>query len=99
MCYLVSNTPPTVVRTYPRVLERYVREEIILKPRKALRKITSFPTQELKLFDEGASYPGAGAAIVIFDPGIVIDGVAFQQACQYPNGISGGSGNGQVSAR
>ena len=43
---------------YPGVLERYVREEPVLRLEEAIRKMTSFPAQRFRLFDRGALRPG-----------------------------------------
>jgi len=52
---------------YPGVLERYVREEPVLRLEEAVRKMTSFPAQRFRLFDRGALRPGLKADLVVFD--------------------------------
>jgi len=52
---------------YPGVLERYVREEPVLRLEEAVRKMTSFPAQRFRLFDRGALRPGLKADVVVFD--------------------------------
>jgi N-acyl-D-amino-acid deacylase len=52
---------------YPGVLERYVREEPVLRLEEAIRKMTSFPAQRFRLFDRGALRPGLKADLVVFD--------------------------------
>jgi len=52
---------------YPGVLERYVREEPVLRLEEAVRKMTSFPAQRFRLFDRGALRPGLRADLVVFD--------------------------------
>jgi N-acyl-D-amino-acid deacylase len=58
---------------YPGVLERYVREEPVLRLEEAIRKMTSFPAQRFRLFDRGALRPGLKADLVVFDLGRVRD--------------------------
>jgi N-acyl-D-amino-acid deacylase len=52
---------------YPGVLERYVRDEPVLRLEEAVRKMTSFPAQRFRLFDRGALRPGLRADLVVFD--------------------------------
>ena len=52
---------------YPGVLERYVRDEPVLRLEEAIRKMTSFPAQRFRLFDRGALRPGLKADLVVFD--------------------------------
>jgi N-acyl-D-amino-acid deacylase len=52
---------------FPGVLERYVRNEPVLPLQEAIRKMTSFPAQRLRLWDRGVLRPGAWADIVVFD--------------------------------
>jgi N-acyl-D-aspartate/D-glutamate deacylase len=52
---------------FPGVLERYVRDEPVLRLEEAIRKMTSFPAQRLGLQDRGMLRPGMWADLVIFD--------------------------------
>lgn len=52
---------------YPGILERYVRDEPVLRLEEAIRKMTSFPAQRFRLFDRGALRPGLKADLVVFD--------------------------------
>jgi N-acyl-D-amino-acid deacylase len=52
---------------YPGILERYVREEPVLRLEEAVRKMTSFPAQRFRLFDRGVLRPGTRADVVVFD--------------------------------
>ncbi len=52
---------------YPGILERYVRDEPVLRLEEAVRKMTSFPAQRFRLFDRGALRPGLRADVVVFD--------------------------------
>jgi N-acyl-D-amino-acid deacylase len=65
------NDPPTYAPCsygeFPGVLERYVRDNPVLTLENAIRKMTSFPAQRLKLWDRGTLRPGAWADIVVFD--------------------------------
>jgi len=52
---------------YPGILERYVRDEPVLRLEEAIRKMTSFPAQRFRLYDRGVLRPGLKADIVVFD--------------------------------
>lgn len=52
---------------YPGVLERYVRDESVLRLEEAIRKMTSFPAQRFGLLDRGVVRPGLRADLVLFD--------------------------------
>jgi N-acyl-D-amino-acid deacylase len=52
---------------YPGVLERYVRDEPVLRLEEAVRKMTSFPAQRFRLLDRGILRPGLKADLIVFD--------------------------------
>ncbi len=52
---------------YPGILERYVRDEPLLRLEEAIRKMTSFPAQRFGLSDRGVLRPGLAADILVFD--------------------------------
>jgi N-acyl-D-amino-acid deacylase len=52
---------------YPGILERYVRDEPVLRLEDAVRKMTSFPAQRFGLLDRGVLRPGLRADVVVFD--------------------------------
>ena len=87
---------PRSYGTFPRVLGRYVREEGVLTLENAIRKMTSLPTQKLKLRDRGLIREGMCADITIFDPKSVIDTATYSEPHQYPNGIEYVLVNGKV---
>jgi N-acyl-D-amino-acid deacylase len=51
---------------YPGILERYVRDEPVLRLEEAIRKMTSFPAQRFGLLDRGVLRPGLKADITVF---------------------------------
>jgi N-acyl-D-amino-acid deacylase len=66
----LNDPPPYSPCSYgefPGVLERYVRNEPVLTIQEAIRKMTSFPAQRLRLMDRGVLRTGAWADIVVFD--------------------------------
>jgi N-acyl-D-amino-acid deacylase len=52
---------------YAGVLERFVRDEPVLRLEEAVRKMTSFPAQRFGLHDRGVLRPGLAADLVVFD--------------------------------
>ena len=58
---------PCSYAEYPGILERYVRDEPVLRLEEAIRKMTSFPAQRFRLGDRGVLRPGLKADIVVFD--------------------------------
>lgn len=66
---------------YPGVLERYVRDEPVLRLEEAIRKMTSFPAQRFGLLDRGVLRPGLRADIVVFD----LDKVRDRATNLYPH--------------
>ncbi len=69
--YGILNEPPPYAPcsygVYPGILERYVRDAPVLTLENAIRKMTSFPAQRMRLRDRGLLRPGAWADIVVFD--------------------------------
>jgi N-acyl-D-amino-acid deacylase len=58
---------PCAYGEYPGVLERYVRDEPVLRLEDAIRKMTSFPAQRFRLSDRGVVRPGLKADLVVLD--------------------------------
>ena len=52
---------------YSGILERYVRDEPVLRLEEAIRKMTSFPAQRFGLHDRGVLRPGLAADLLVFD--------------------------------
>jgi N-acyl-D-aspartate/D-glutamate deacylase len=79
---------PRSFGTNPRVLGKYVREEHNLALEDAVRKMTSFPAQILRLKDRGLVKEGYWADLVVFDPKTVKDNSTFVKPALYPTGIN-----------
>ena len=52
---------------YTGVLERYVRDEPVLRLEECIRKMTSAPAQRFGLWDRGLLRPGLRADLIVFD--------------------------------
>ncbi len=87
---------PRFYGTYPRILGKYVREDRVITLEDAVRKMTSFPAQKLKLKDRGLIREGSWADIVVFDPIRVKDRATYEDPHQYPEGIKYVLVNGEV---
>ena len=88
---------PRSYGTFARVLGVYVRERHVLALEDAIRKMTSFPAQRLRLPDRGILRPGMKADLVVFDPARVRDLATFEKPHQYAEGFSSVIVNGQVA--
>ncbi|MEW6399059.1 MAG: D-aminoacylase [Bacillota bacterium] len=82
-----SRPHPRYYGTFPRVLGRYVREEGVLTPEAAIRKMTYLPARKLGLPDRGVLAPGYAADLCVFDPLCVADRATFEDPHRFPEGI------------
>jgi N-acyl-D-amino-acid deacylase len=89
---------PRLYGTFPRVIQRYVREEKLMPLEEAVRKMTSLPAQRFGLAQRGELREGWAADIVIFDPDTIEDIATYQSPRQYPAGISHVIVNGELTA-
>jgi N-acyl-D-aspartate/D-glutamate deacylase len=98
---------PRSYGVFPLTYRKYVRGETreeepreegekILTLHEAVRKMTSFPAQMLRLRDRGLLREGMWADIVIFDPETIEDRATYNDPHQYPEGIPYVIVNGQV---
>ncbi|MFB0543955.1 MAG: amidohydrolase family protein [Candidatus Bathyarchaeia archaeon] len=92
-----ATTHPRSLGSYPRILGKYVREERLLPLEEAIRKMTSYPAQRLRLGDRGLLRPGFWADIVVFDPETVNEVATFADPNHYPVGIEYVLVNGVVA--
>ena len=85
--FLKSKTHPRAYGNVARLLGKYVRDEKILKPAEAIRRLTSFPASTLKLKKRGLLVPGYFADIVVFDAGAFRDHATYDTPHQYATGM------------
>ncbi|RAW46354.1 D-aminoacylase [Halorubrum sp. 48-1-W] len=78
---------PRAVGTYPRLLERYVRERGVLSLERAVYKASGHPADVLGLPDRGRVYEGYVADLVVFDPDRVRANATFDDPIQLSDGI------------
>jgi N-acyl-D-amino-acid deacylase len=85
---IVGGKPhPRVYGASARILQKYVREEKVLSLPAAIRRMTSFPAERLKLRDRGLIQEGMKADIVIFDPDTVQELGTYKEPNRYPIGF------------
>jgi len=77
---------PRFYGTFPRILNRYVREEKVLPLELAIHKMTGATARALKLKDRGFLKDGFFADVVIFDPKDFKDRATYSDPHQFPTG-------------
>ena len=88
---------PRSYGTFARVLGVYVREQKVIPLEEAVRKMSGYPAERLKLWDRGLLRPGMKADVVVFDPGKVGDRATYEQPHQYSVGFSEVIVNGKLA--
>lgn len=86
--FLKSNPHPRAYGNFSRLLGKYVREEKLILLEEAVRRLTSFPAETLKLDRRGALKPGHFADIVVVDPEKIQDHATFEKPHQYATGVA-----------
>jgi N-acyl-D-amino-acid deacylase len=87
---------PRSYGNFPRVIARYVRDEHVLTLPEAIRKITSWPAERMRLNGRGVIRQGDWADVTIFNYDKLQDRSTYTQPDQYPTGIDYVLVNGQV---
>jgi N-acyl-D-amino-acid deacylase len=85
--FLKSNPHPRAYGTFARLLGRYVRDENVIPLEEAIRRLTSFPAENLGIKERGTLKAGYFADIAIFDPATVQDHATFAEPHQYSTGV------------
>ncbi|WP_194778122.1 N-acyl-D-amino-acid deacylase family protein [Pararhodonellum marinum] len=93
--FLNQSTHPRAYGSFARVLGLYSREKKLLSLEEAVRRLSSFPAQTLKIKKRGLLKAGYFADLVVFDPEKVRDKATFEQPHQYAEGIIHVFVNGQ----
>jgi N-acyl-D-amino-acid deacylase len=87
---------PRSYGTFARVLARYVRERKTLTLEDAVRKMSGYPAERMRLLDRGLLRPGMKADIVILDPAKVLDKADYANPHQYAEGVREVIVNGEL---
>jgi len=85
--FLKSSVHPRTYGNFATLLGRYVREEKLISLEEAVRRLTSFPAQNLGLAHRGALRAGHFADVVVFDPATVAAKATFADPHQYAVGV------------
>jgi N-acyl-D-amino-acid deacylase len=85
--FLKSNPHPRAYGNFARLLGKYVREENVISLAEAIRRLTSFPADNLGIADRGRLRENHFADITIFDPAVVSDRATFSDPHQYAVGV------------
>jgi N-acyl-D-amino-acid deacylase len=85
--FLKSNPHPRAYGTFARLLGKYVRDERVISLPEAIRRLTSFPADNLGIPGRGRLREGYYADITIFDPATIRDHATFDNPHQYSTGV------------
>jgi len=97
--FLKSATHPRAYGNFARLLGKYVREEQVIALREAVRRLTSYPADNLKLRDRGRIETGYYADLVVFDPALIQDHATFENPLQLATGVRDVFVNGEAVLR
>jgi dihydroorotase/N-acyl-D-amino-acid deacylase len=87
---------PRSYGTFARVLGVYVREQHVISLEEAVRKMSGFPAERMKLWDRGLLLPGMKADVIVFDPATIADRATYEQPHQYSVGVNEVIVNGKL---
>lgn len=85
--FLKWRPHPRAYGSFARVIGHYSRDEKLMPLEEAVRRLTSFPANMLRIKDRGSLKEGYFADIVIFDPATVQDHATFAEPHQYATGM------------
>ncbi len=86
--FLKSSVHPRTYGTFARYLGYYNRDQQLMPLEEAIRKITSFPADNLKISLRGRLIPGYYADIAVFDPQKVQDHATYTDPQVYATGMA-----------
>jgi N-acyl-D-aspartate/D-glutamate deacylase len=82
---------------FPRVIARYVKERHVLTLPEAIRKMTGWPAERLRLGNRGTIGVGNWADVTIFDYDKLADRATYEKPMELPTGIDWVLVNGVVT--
>ena len=88
---------PRSYGTFARVLGVYVREKKVLTLEEAVRRMSGYPAERLKVWDRGLLRPGMKADVVVFDPEKIADKADYEHPHQYSVGVREVIVNGKLA--
>jgi len=85
--FLKSNPHPRAYGNYAKLLGHYVRDEHVIPLQEAIRRLSAFPSETMKLRRRGSLRPGYYADVVVFDPTTIADHATYAKPHQYATGV------------
>jgi len=85
--FVKSNTHPRAYGNVAKLLGQYVRDEKLAPLAEVIRRLTSFPCENLKLRERGRLKAGFFADVVVFDPATIADHATYENSHQYSTGV------------
>ena len=85
--FLESNPHPRAYGNFARLLGKYVRDEHALPLAEAIRRLSSFPAENMHLRARGRLAPGFFGDVVVFDPATIQDHATFENPHQFASGV------------
>jgi N-acyl-D-aspartate/D-glutamate deacylase len=85
--------------TFAKIIEDYVVDEGVLSLEEAVRKMTSFPAEILRISDRGVLRPGSKADVIVFDPQRVRAMATYTEPLQLAEGFEVVIVNGEIARR
>ena len=82
------RTHPRAFGSFARVLGKYARDEQLISVAEAVRKLSGFPAQNLKLTDRGLLKENYYADVVVFDEKKINDKATFEKPLQFSVGVN-----------
>ncbi len=86
--FLLSGAHPRSYGTFARVLGKYARDENLMSLTEAIRRLTSFPAENLNIRNRGRLQEDFYADIVIFDPDAITDHATYATPHKLATGIT-----------
>ena len=87
---------PRSYGSFPRVLARYVREQRVLTLEEAIRRMTSLPSQQMRLPERGLLREGMFADVVVFNAEKIQDHATYTEPHRFATGVAHLLVNGAV---
>jgi N-acyl-D-amino-acid deacylase len=97
--FLEASTHPRAYGNFARLLGHYVRDEGLVPMEEAIRRLTSFPAENLGLKQRGRLEEGCYADVVVFDPATITDRATFEAPHAYSEGVEQVIVNGSFALR
>ena len=85
--FMKTSTHPRAYGNFARLLGKYVRDEKVIPLAEAIRKLTSFPADTLRVKQRGRLEPNYFADVVIFDPNTISERSTYEKPHQYAVGV------------